>query len=276
MKIQPKPLALALLAAAVLPAAAAAPARPTPAGPVVPQDDDEEKPDKRPEVKELLDQFKDHVSKRGDEDAEAIAIIDKLLQEFPESGPKDREDIAGELADVYKLKRKQTKEGILDNKLFLAATVALGEMGPESVKDLAKWSGHKNFDKNSQVRCAILKSIGKTQHEDGIDTLVDFLTNHEAEVQAAAAEALGNYGEIEQKKRKEIFKEVLDEVTRLKNIIDVDQVDPIERRRYDVVAGPMLTTLQVLSGQDDIRDPSEFRTWWNKNKKKDWDEGNMR
>ena len=67
---------------------------------------------------------------------------------------------------------------------------------------------------------------------------------------------------------------MLDQLTRVKNIIDVNQVDPIERKRYDIIAGPMLTSLQVLSGNDEIRDPTEFRRWWNNNKKKDWDEGN--
>ena len=48
--------------------------------------DDEEKPDKRPEIKEALAAFQKHVSKRGDEDVEAIAIIDQMLQEFPSRG----------------------------------------------------------------------------------------------------------------------------------------------------------------------------------------------
>ena len=236
--------------------------------------DDEEKPDKRPEIKEALAAFKKHVSKRGDEDVEAIAIIDQMLQEFPESGPKDRKAIAKEIGAVFKLKRKPSKENILDNKLFNAAAIALGRMGPESVKDLVKWSDHKNFAKNVDVKCRLIRALGKTEDEDAVEPLIDFLGHHDAQVQAAAAEGLGNYGEAEQKERKKIFKKMLDQLTRVKNIIDVNQVDPIERKRYDIIAGPMLTSLQVLSGNDEIRDPTEFRRWWNKNKKKDWDEGN--
>ena len=236
--------------------------------------DDEEKPDKRPEIKEALAAFKKHVSKRGDEDVEAIAIIDQMLQEFPESGPKDRKAIAKEIGAVFKLKRKPSKENILDNKLFNAAAIALGRMGPESVKDLVKWSDHKNFAKNVDVKCRLIRALGKTEDEDAVDPLIDFLGHHDAQVQAAAAEGLGNYGGAEQKERKKIFKKMLDQLTRVKNAIDVDQVDPIERKRYDIIAGPMLTSLQVLCGNDEIRDPTEFRRWWNKNKKKDWDEGN--
>lgn len=269
--IQAAPAVLALLLAA--------PARALPlTGPLensgAPSAQDEEKkPDKREEIKEMLSTFKSHVSKRGDEDAEAISIIDQLLQEFPESGPKDRKAIVKELGACFKLKRKMTKEGLLDNKLFNACAISMGRMGPESVSDLAKWSEHKNFDKNYEVKTNLIKSLGMTASEDAIAPLLDLLPHHEAKVQAAAAEALSHFGELELKKRKKVFKKILDELTRVKNMIDVDQVDPIERKRYDVIASPMLTTLQVLSGQDDIRDPLKFRTWWNKNKKNDWDEG---
>ncbi len=269
------PLALALFLAAPAQAAPSVSVELAAGAPSATQDGkgEEKKPDKRKEIKEMLSTFKGHVSKRGAEDAEAIAIIDELLQEFPESGPKDRKAIVKELSACFKLKRKMTKEGLLDNKLFNACAISMGRMGPESVKDLAKWAEHKNFDKNYDVKTKLVLSLGMTEDEDAIEPLIDFLPHHDAKVQAAAAEALGHYGELELKKRKKIFKKVLDELTRVKNMIDVDQVDPIERNRYDVIAGPMLTTLQVLSGQE-IRDPLKFRTWWNKNKKKDWDEGN--
>ena len=201
-----------------------------------------------------------------------MAIIDTLAQEFPESGQKDRKAIAKEIAACLKQKRKQTKEGLFDNKLHRAAAVALGTMGPESVKDLSKWVGHKNFTKDLQTQRELILALGKTKDEDAVDTLVDLLSNHEQKTQAAAAEALTQFADIEQKERKVIFKKVLDQITSAKVDIDNDVTDPIARDRYDTIAGPMLDALRVLSGQE-IRDPLEFRTWWNKNKKKDWDEG---
>ena len=90
------------------------------ATPAAASQDEEEKPDKRPEIKEALAAFKKHVSKRGDEDVEAIAIIDQMLQEFPESGPKDRKAIAKEIGAVFKLKRKPAadKHKALIDKLY--------------------------------------------------------------------------------------------------------------------------------------------------------------
>jgi hypothetical protein len=90
-------------------------------------------------------------------------------------------------------------------------------------------------------------------------------------VQAAAAEALGNFAHLEQKDRKEIFSQLLNVVTAAKNRMDA-AVDDLEAKdRYNVIKAPMVTTLQVLSGHDE-RDPDQWRSWWNDNKKRDWDE----
>ncbi|QDV06663.1 hypothetical protein Poly30_21780 [Planctomycetes bacterium Poly30] len=235
------------------------------------QDDEEgEKPDKREEIKEALKELKGHAGKRGDEDAQALAIIDTLLQEFPNSGPKDRKDIVKGLGDCMKQKRKPTKEGVVDNKLHIAAATALGRMAPESVKELITWVDHKNFAKDYAAKRAIILALGNTQDEDGIAPLTDLLTHHEPQVQAGAAEALQQYVGKESDVRKEIFKEVLDEVSRVKNALDIDPTDPIVRQRYDAIAGPMLRTLTDLSGHES-NDPTEFFSWWNDNKKRDWD-----
>ncbi len=103
----------------------------------------EEVPDKRPEVKELLDQLKGHADKRGDEDREAIGVIDKLLQEFPQSGPKDRGAIVKALGKCFEEKRQDLEDGVKNNQLFLASAVALGEMGADAKKTITKYIGNK-------------------------------------------------------------------------------------------------------------------------------------
>ena len=262
-------LSLSLLAPA--PAAAMPATLPSPLALPVFQDD-EEKPDKRDEIQDALKSLKGHVGKRGSEDIEAVQVIATLKAEFPESGPKDRKAIVKGINACLKSKRKLTKEKLFDNKLHLAAAEALGSMGPESVKDLSGWVDHKTFIKDLDMRRTLILSLGKTEDEDAVDPLVELLTNHEPAVQAAAAQALGAYGFLDQKERKAVFKKVLDVLTQVKNALDVGQTDPIVQDRYDTIAGPMLTTLQKLSGHD-ARDALVFRQWWNKNKKKDWDEG---
>ena len=98
----------------------------TPAVPVVRVQDDEEVPDKRPEIKELLETFKEHTTKRGREDTDAVAIIDRLLQEFPQSGPKDKKAMVTALGKCFDQTRKELEGGVKDNKLFIAAAVAFG------------------------------------------------------------------------------------------------------------------------------------------------------
>jgi len=236
---------------------------------VIQDDDEEEKPDKRPEVKELLARLKEHASKRGKEDQQAIEVLDELTQEFEQSGLKDRAAIAKDIGKTLKQKR-QEKDGVRDNKLYLASATALGLMGPESVKPLEGWIGHKTHRKDLPLQRILILSLGKTQVEKSIDTLIDLLDNKDAIVQAASAEALANYDGSDHKVRKDCFKEVLQALMSVHNSVKADVNDTIAQQRYDVIAAPMITTLQVLSGHDE-RQPDNWQRWWNKNKKRNWD-----
>jgi HEAT repeat protein len=231
---------------------------------------DEEKPDKRPEIKEMLDTLKGHAGKRGKQDQEAIQVIDTLNTEFENCGEKDRKSIVKGIAACLKQKRTESKEGIFDNKLYLAAAVSLGNMGPESAKPIIGWIDHKQHRKDLLLQRNLILSLGKTQAKEGIEPLLDLLSNKDAAVQGAAAEALGGYQSLDQKQRKDVFVSILKEITALKGQVDTDPTNTIARERYDVIKAPMITSLQVLSGHDE-RNPEAWQRWWNKNKKKDWD-----
>ena len=132
----------ALTLALLLPTAAPAPA----AAPTAVQDD--QIPDKREEVKAMIDELKGHAKKRAKEDEQAVGVIDRLIVEFPKSGPKDREDIVDSLEWCFSQKRpKELAEGVPDTRLYVAAAVGLGEMAPESVKPLIKLIDAKTIKK---------------------------------------------------------------------------------------------------------------------------------
>ena len=116
----------------------------------------------------------------------------------------------------------------------------------------------------------LILALGKTKDVKSVKTLTDLITDRSSTVQGAAAEALGNFVHLKSKDRKEIFEEILKTLTSVRNSVDSDPLDTISRQRYDAIAAPMITTLQDLSGHDE-RKPSEWRRWFNKNKKKDWD-----
>lgn len=232
---------------------------------------DDDVPDKRDDIKELIDTMKDHLKQRGREDRECIAIIDQLLQEFEGCGPKDRGSIVKALGKSLEAKRQTNDDGTPNHQLYRAAATALGRMGPESAKTLSSWIGDKRHRKDLTLQRDLILSLGLTKDDKGTRTLVDLLTHHEAMLQAASAEALANYADTDLKTRKNLFESVLKVLTAARNATDSDINDVIARERYDTISASMITTLQVLSGHTE-RQPEKWQRWWNKNKKKDWDE----
>lgn len=254
-------LAAACLCAVAPPATAYAP--PT-------QEEGGEVEDKREKVEELCDQFKDLIGKRGEEDTAAVTVMDSLLQEFPVSGPKDRKSIAETIGKAFDEKRKELEGGVLDNKLYLAAAVCLGEMGPESAEILTKWIGHKRHRKDTMLQTQLILSLGKTKDEGAIKTLMDLLKDKSPTIISAAAQSLANFSGADQKERKKIVNDLVRLLIDAKTAVDDDVTDTIARELYDTIAAPIITTLQELTGHDE-RAPEEWQRWWNKNKKSDWD-----
>jgi hypothetical protein len=232
--------------------------------------DEEALVDQRPEVKEQLATFKAHLKKKGLEDPEAIGVLDQLMQEFPDSGPKDRAAIVKQLKGCFSLKRnKEIAEGIPDDRIYMAAAVALGRMGPESVKTLNALIGTKNHKKNLRLQAMLAQSLGKTKSPDGLKTLLGLLKHKDAPMQAAGAEALGNFFDGPLDTRKDIFSELLKTMMGQKSRTD-DVTDLEAQERWNTISGPIIETLQKLTRHGETN-PVEWQSWWNDNKKKDWD-----
>ncbi len=229
--------------------------------------------DQRDEIKETLAELAKKIKdKKGGGDAEAIEVIDGLLGEFPACGPKDRAAIVKGLESCLKAKRSvELEPGVPDSRLHLAAAVALQNMAPESVKVLIDQVGNKNHQKVPAVIRALILSLGKTRDTSGVKTLLGLLDHKEAQIQASASEALGEFSGAELKLRKDIFEDLLKLMMGRKNEMDADPTDNIARDRWNVLSGPIIASLQSLSGYDE-RDPQAWQRWWNKNKKTDWDE----
>lgn len=245
-------------------------AAPAPTTPLVQDEDPDEKPDKREDIAEACDKVKAHAKKRGDEDQLAIEAIDGLLQEFPDCGPKDRVLIVKTLESNFKQKRKPSKEGLRDNKLHRASAVALGRMGPESAPVLLAWIEKKPIHTDWEVQEDLILGVGRTKSAKAHKKLIDLLTHHKPRMQKAAAEAMGNYVDSDQKVRKEFFSKIMKELINTYDAMDADPQDLVTRERYDVIAASMINTMQALTGHDE-RVPDKWQRWWNKNKKADWD-----
>ncbi len=230
-------------------------------------------PDNRPEVKKLIDELDLHVKKDGKEDSDAVGTIDKLHIEFPKCGPKDRAAVVEALNKVFTARRLEDKTGVRENKIFIAAAVSMRDMAPESPKILMSWINQKDHRKDLALQEKLVQSLGKTKDEEGRKFLLKLLTDKSPRVLAAASEALGEFGEADQKIRKEVFEALLKLLMESKAAADAGSAqqkpDPISSERWNAIAAPIITSLQALSKHEE-NDPQKWQTWWNKNKKADW------
>lgn len=226
--------------------------------------------DERPEIKVLFEKLDVHLKAKGEEDDQAIAVLDSLTQEFPKSGPKDRAAIVDKVADCFSVKRiKEIQEGVPDDRLFMAAAVALGTMAPESVKPLSTLINHKDHRKNLRLQSQLALALGKTKSPDSLKTLLSLLKHKDAELQAAGAEALGHFAQAPLETRKDIFEELLKTLMAQKAKKD-DVTDLEAQDRWNMISGPIMATMQKLTGVNESN-PEVWQSWWNDNKKKDWD-----
>jgi len=227
--------------------------------------------DERPEVKALLDEIDPLLKAKGEKDKEAIEVLDKLVQEFPNSGPKDRAAIVKVCSDCFDLKRtKELEEGVPDDRLYRAAAVSMGLMGPESVKPLMALIGDKSHRKNQGLQIALTQALGKTKSPDAVKTLMGLLKHKDAPMQAAGAEALAYYSDAPDATRKLIFEELLRTMMDQKTKKDTNVTDQEAQERWNIISGPIIETLQKLTGLGQS-DPDEWQRWWNDNKKKNWE-----
>ncbi len=228
-------------------------------------------PDSRPEIAAKIEELASHVKERGKEDEQAIATIDALAREFEPSGPKDRTAIVKALDACFKANRsKELEPGVPDDRLYYAAATALARMGPESVKPLSDWLGHKNFRANLRLQARIANSLGNTKDPRAIDPLLALLANKDKEMQLAGAGALAFFDGTDLGTRKRLFEAALHVLMDQKARKDADLNDFEAHDRWNAISGPIVTLLQRLARRNET-DPEAWQRWWNKNKKEDWD-----
>ena len=231
---------------------------------------DDEVVDKRPEVKALTEQLLAHTKKRGAEDAQAGRIVERLVTEFKRSGPSDKKLIVNEVTRAMRVKRPFSRDGARQRELFLVGASALGKMGPESVSSLIRLVTDKNHKEDYEVRGAIIAGLGETRDEKGVKTLTKELDEFNAQVQAAAAEALGQFTNLDHKKRKAIFEDLLKLLMSAQAEHQSDPTGMTSADRWRRVQGPCQRSMGKLSGAN-AGSPNNWQRWWNKNKKRNWD-----
>ena len=206
------------------------------------------KPDK--EVAQKLDQLKDIVDdKKFARDGEGFDVITVLVQKWQGGlGDKDKKSVVKGLENVM-LKGKLRPSD--KAQLYTAAAVALGQLGIEAADALKAVYEDKRFPKKEDwvpLRCELLKAIGKTKDESKVKFLIEIARRDpEAQLEAAAGEALGNYEESKQEIKKEIVGGLLIRYGEIDS--RARQIDPA-----DIEAQNMQKRLAVIAGCQRTRD----------------------
>ncbi|HEU4420368.1 MAG TPA: hypothetical protein VFT55_15630 [Planctomycetota bacterium] len=158
----------------------------------------EKGPDK--EVAEKIEALKDIVlDKKFARDNEGLQIIDLLLQKSKTGlDEKDQQAIVKALDGVFTAGPKVRPHD--KPELYNGAAAALGYCGVEGAKVLKNvYSNKQRFPEKKEwlpLRELLLKNLGRTKDESQVKFLIKVARNdHEAALQAAAGEALGNFDE---------------------------------------------------------------------------------
>lgn len=231
-------------------------------------------PDK--EVAEKLKELKEIVAdKKFARDDEGVKLIDELRKKREEG--MHEKDVAATVKGL---------EGVLNQGklrppdargIYDATAEVLAFFGPDGAKVLrAAYDGKRIPDKHEWVslRERFLKCVGKTKDESMVKFLIDEARRaHEALLQAAAGEALGNFEESKEPIRKQIVGELLIKYGELDELASQLGSANIEaqnaRDRLAVLSDRWNTTLSRLTKQN-FRTLREWQAWYQKNKNAAW------
>ena len=228
-------------------------------------------PDVPAKLKLLKEVGKD---KKFARDAEGVGIIDVLMQKQDKGlNAKDQKAIVKGLDALLSKDRLRPADKA---QLYMATAEALGRHGSNGAKALKSAYEKKRFpDKPEWVplREKLLVNVGRTKDEKMVKFLLDEARRSpEAALQAAAGKALGNYGESNQKLRREIVSGLIIKWGSLKEAasqLGTNVIAQNARDRLAAVDGPWNDTMKGLTGQD-FDTFIKWQAWYNKHKNDKW------
>lgn len=205
-------------------------------------------------------------------DFQAIGLMQKLTQGFDGRNPKDKERLAKGLGDVFRTGKLRTAD---KEVLYRETGDALGKMGADGAKELAKALGDPRFKDSVPLQAHLILALGRTEDEKQVDWLTDTAARspHD-DLRAAAGEALGNYTSLEIKARREVVKSLVrawgslhQKATQADSNQPGAPIDPEPqnaRKTLRAVEGKWVATLTRLTGVSNTAFP-DWQRWLNKN-----------
>ena len=170
------------------------------------------------------------------------------------------------------LKAVQTGLGNRNDRVKLVTVNALGRIGPEAAKPLAKAMGLKDYQKNRELLAATIDALGLTRDEKtAVNTLLKVVQRHnDWTVRALAGRALGNFDKNVAKgnTRKKICESLIQIYEGIQSQAS-DGRDSDAIRKETAIRGDFVATLRGLTEQE-WQSALDWRKWFNKAKKKSW------
>lgn len=235
---------------------------------------EEIRPDK--EVAAKLDQLKEIANdKKFARDGEGLDVITILVKKWQEGlNDKDKKEVVkGIEGAMTKGKLRPADKA----QLYIGAATALGELGKDGAESLQSVFDDKRFPEKEEwvpFRAEVLKALGKTKDESRIKFLIKVARHHhEAQLEAAAGEALGNFEDCKEEVRKDIVSNLLIRYGEIDS--RARQLDPADieaqnmQKRRNVISGKWNETLRRMTGEA-FHEYPEWNEWFNKNKNKAW------
>jgi HEAT repeat protein len=232
----------------------------------------DERPDNREAVETLLDELADYVRKSGRNDpgdSAAIKRIDRLGSEFKVSGPKDKKAIIRGLERVFLARRRANKDGSQNTAMFILAARGLGGMGTDASDPLIKWIDHARNKKDLALQRELILALGRTKSKQARKELQDLLRDVRPAFKGAAATGLGMFTHEPSKVRKELFEDLMKALLQAQaNALGQGST---AQEIWRAVHGSATSSMRKLS-RATASSPEAWRRWWNKNKRRDWDD----
>lgn len=194
-----------------------------------------------------------------------VEAIDKVLVEYKNIPPERQKPVVATMGKIF-----QTRTDEDSNRIYIAASAALSEMGPEGEAQLLKAFKVSHLEKRVEVQAYLVRSLGKHKNEKQIEFFVKLLVKDEIELVKAATEALGEYRESDGKVRKKIAEALVREYAKTHNADNSAKgKDQVWHDRLLAIEVPMNTSLEMLTLQR-FQSAPEWEKWFNDNRNKNW------
>lgn len=206
-------------------------------------------------------------------DFRAIGSIQQLAKDVDKRNPKDQQRLAKALGDVFHWGKVRPPD---QDVLYREAGDALSHFGADGAKELVAAIENDRIKEREYIplRAHLLLDLGKTKDEKQVEYLIEQARRSPWDpIMAAAGEALGNFTDLEIKKRRDVVKQLVikyGEVTaKASQLESTDPTAPIDLNLQNAketlarIQKPFNSTLAKLTGQS-FTDGAEWRHWLNK------------